>query len=120
MTLREIVNKYPIINTNWECSNYVGAMSHHIMMVTGIHRYDTLNPYLGISEYFSRIRKDDGTSVKFNRDPWMRAFKMYFPGVKNGIYECMRINGVNGGDDIWITVTSVEGSRVWCMDIFER
>ena len=53
MTLREIVNKYPIINTNWECSNYVGAMSHHIMMVTGTNRHDTLKPYLGISEYFT-------------------------------------------------------------------
>ena len=119
MTLKEIVNKYPIINTNWEC-NYPDSMSHHMMVVTGIDDYRKFHQYLGISEYFSRIRKDDGTSDVYNRDPWMRAFKMYFPGVKNGIYECMRINGVNGGDDIWITVTSVEGSRVWCMDIFER
>ena len=121
MTFKEIVNKYPIVNTNWECSyDYVGDLSHRIMEVTNINRYDTLKQYLGIVGYFSRIRKDDGTSGVYNRDPWMRAFKMYFPGVKNGIYECMRINGVNGGDDIWITVTSVEGNRVWCMDIFER
>jgi hypothetical protein len=34
--------------------------------------------------------------------------------------EYMRIDGVNGGNDVYIMVTSVEGSRVWCMDIFER
>jgi hypothetical protein len=27
---------------------------------------------------------------------------------------------VNGGNDVYIMVTSVEGSRVWCMDVFER
>jgi len=52
----------------------------------------------------------------------MREFKMYYTrrGIKNGIYECTRIDGVNGGSDVYIMVTSVEGSRVWCMDIFER
>ncbi len=47
MTFKEIVDKYPIVNTNWEC-NYVGAMSHHIMLVTGTNRHDTLKQYLGI------------------------------------------------------------------------
>jgi hypothetical protein len=27
---------------------------------------------------------------------------------------------VNGGNDVYIMVTSVEGSRVWCMDVFEK
>jgi len=48
MTFKEIVDKYPIVNTNWECS-YVGSMVDRIMMVTGIHRYDTLKQYLGIT-----------------------------------------------------------------------
>jgi hypothetical protein len=58
----------------------------------------------------------------FNRDPWMREFKMYYTrgGIKNGIYECTRIDGVNGGSDVYIMVTSVEGNRIWCMDVFER
>jgi hypothetical protein len=51
----------------------------------------------------------------------MREFKMYYrDGIKNGIYECKRIDGVNGGNDVYIMVTSVEGSRVWCMDVFEK
>ena len=123
MTFKEIVNKYPIINTDWECSyDYVGALSYRIMEVTNINSYDTLKQYLGIVGYFSRIRKDDGSSVIFNRDPWMREFKMYYTrdGIKNGVYECKRIDGVNGGNDVYIMVTSVEGSRVWCMDVFER
>jgi uncharacterized protein (DUF849 family) len=113
MTFKEIVNKYPIINTDWECS---------IMEVTNINSYDTLKQDLGIVGYFTRIRKDDGSSVMFNCDPWMREFKMYYTrrGIKNGIYECTRIDGVNGGNDVYIMVTSVEGSRVWCMDVFER
>jgi len=121
MTFKEIVDKYPIVNTNWECS-YVGSMVDRIMMVTGIHRYDTLKQYLGITGYFSRRRVDDGSGVIFNSDPWMREFKMYYTrgGIKNGIYECTRIDGVNGGNDVYIMVTSVEGSRVWCMDVFER
>jgi hypothetical protein len=123
MTFKEIVNKYPIINTDWECSyDYVGALSYRIMEVTNINSYDTLKQYLGIVGYFTRIRKDDGSSVMFNCDPWMREFKMYYTrrGIKNGIYECTRIDGVNGGNDVYIMVTSVEGSRVWCMDVFER
>jgi len=123
MTLKDIINKYPIVNTDWECSyDYVGSMVDRIMEVTNIHRYDILNQYLGIVGYFSRTRVDDGSSVIFNSDPWMREFKMYYTrgGIKNGIYECKRIDGVNRGNDVYIMVTSVEGSRVWCMDVFER
>ena len=123
MTFKEIVGKYPIVNTNWECSyDYVGSMVDRIMDVTNIHRYDILNQYLGIVGYFSRKRVDDGSSVIFNRDPWMREFKMYYTrgGIKNGVYECKRIDGVNGGNDVYVMVTTVEGNKVWCMDIFER
>ena len=122
MTFKEIVNKYPIVNTDWECSyDYVGALSHRIMEVTNINRYDTLKQYLGIVGYFSRTRVDDGSDNRFNRDPWMREFKMYNQdGIKNGIYGCNRIKGVNGGNDVWVMVTTVEGNRVWCMDVFER
>ena len=122
MIFKEIVNKYPIVNTNWECSyDYVGALSHRIMEVTNINRYDTLKQYLGIVGYFSRTRVDDGSDNRFNRDPWMREFKMYNrDGIKNGIYGCNRIKGVNGGNDVWVMVTTVEGNRVWCMDVFER
>lgn len=122
MTFKEIVNKYPIVNTNWECSyDYVGSMSQRIMDVTNIHRYDILNKYFGIVGYFSRKRVDDGSDNRFNRDPWMREFKMYNrDGIKNGLYGCTRIKGVNGGNDVWITVTTVEGNKVWCMDVFER
>jgi len=124
MTLKDIVDKYPIVNTDWEC-NYVGDMTHRIIAVTGIDTYHGMNQfhqYLGITGYFSRTRVDDGSGVIFNRDPWMREFKMYYTrgGIKNGIYECKRIDGVNGGSDVYIMVTSVEGSRVWCMDVFER
>lgn len=127
MTFKEIVNKYPIVNTDWwECNhNHIGSMSHRIMAVTGIDSYNGMkqfHQYLGITSYFTRIRNDDGSSVIFNRDPWMREFKMYYTrgGMKNGIYECTRIDGVNGGNDVYIMVTSVEGNRVWCMDVFER
>jgi len=127
MTFKEIVNKYPIVNTDWwECNhNHIGSMSHRIMAVTGIDSYNGMkqfHQYLGITSYFTRIRNDDGSSVIFNCDPWMREFKMYYTrgGIKNGIYECTRIDGVNGGNDVYIMVTSVEGSRVWCMDVFER
>ena len=127
MTFKEIVNKYPIVNTDWwECNhNHIGSMSHRIMAVTGIntfHGIKQFHQYLGITSYFTRIRNDDGSSVMFNRDPWMREFKMYYTrgGIKNGIYECTRIDGVNGGNDVYIMVTSVEGNRVWCMDVFER
>ena len=122
MTFKEIVGKYPIVNTNWECSyDYVGSMVDRIMDVTNIHRYDILNQYLGIVGYFSRKRVDDGSDNRFNRDPWMREFRMYnLDGIKNGLYGCSRIDGVNGGNDVYIMVTSVEGSRVWCMDVFER
>ena len=118
MTFKDIVDKYPIVNTDWEC-NYIGSIVDHIMMVTGIHRYDTLKPYLGIGGYFSRTRVDDGSDDRFNRDPWMRKFKMYnLDGIKNGIYGCKCIEGVNGGNDVWVMVTSVEGNRVWCMDVY--
>ena len=127
MTFKEIVNKYPIVNTDWwECNhNHIGSMSHRIMAVTGIDSYNGMkqfHQYLGITSYFTRIRNDDGSSVIFNCDPWMREFKMYYTrgGIKNGIYECTRIDGVNGGNDVYIMVTSVEGNRVWCMDVFER
>jgi hypothetical protein len=121
MTLKDIVDKYPIVNTEWECNyDYVG-MTSRIMEVTNSNRYDTLNQYIGISGYFSRKRVDDGSDDRFNRDPWMRKFKMYnLDGIKNGIYGCSRIKGVNGGNDVWITVTTVESSKVWCMDVFER
>ena len=123
MTFKEIVNKYPIINTDWECSyDYVGVLSYRIMEVNNFNSYDTLKQYLGIVGYFSRIRKDDGSGVIFNSDPWMREFKMYYTrgGIKNGVYECKRIDGVNGGNDVYVMVTTVEGNRIWCMDIFER
>jgi hypothetical protein len=124
MTLKEILNKYPIVNTDWEFK-YVGSMSHRIMAVTGIdtfHEMKQFHQYLGITGYFTRKRVDDGSDNRFNRDPWMREFKMYYTrnGIKNGIYECNRIGGVNGGNDVYIMVTSVEGNKVWCMDIFER
>jgi hypothetical protein len=127
MTFKQILDKYPIVNTDWwECNhNHIGSMSHRIMAVTGIntfHGIKQFHQYLGITSYFTRIRNDDGSSVMFNRDPWMREFKMYYTrgGIKNGIYECTRIDGVNGGNDVYIMVTSVEGNRVWCMDVFER
>ena len=127
MTFKQILDKYPIVNTDWwECNhNHIGSMSHRIMAVTGIDSYNGMkqfHQYLGITSYFTRIRNDDGSSVMFNRDPWMREFKMYYTrgGIKNGIYECTRIDGVNGGNDVYIMVTSVEGNRVWCMDVFER
>lgn len=127
MTFKQILDKYPIVNTDWwECNhNHIGSMSHRIMAVTGIDSYNGMkqfHQYLGITSYFTRIRNDDGSSVIFNRDPWMREFKMYYTrgGMKNGIYECTRIDGVNGGNDVYIMVTSVEGNRVWCMDVFER
>jgi len=90
MTFKEIVNKYPIVNTDWwECNhNHIGSMSHRIMAVTGINTFH---------------------GIKYTRG-----------GIKNGIYECTRIDGVNGGSDVYIMVTSVEGNRVWCMDVFER
>ena len=127
MTFKQILDKYPIVNTDWwECNhNHIGSMSHRIMAVTGIntfHGIKQFHQYLGITSYFTRIRNDDGSSVIFNCDPWMREFKMYYTrgGMKNGIYECTRIDGVNGGNDVYIMVTSVEGNRVWCMDVFER
>ena len=127
MTFKQILDKYPIVNTDWwECNhNHIGSMSHRIMAVTGIntfHGIKQFHQYLGITSYFTRIRNDDGSSVIFNCDPWMREFKMYYTrgGIKNGIYECTRIDGVNGGSDVYIMVTSVEGNRVWCMDVFER
>ena len=125
MTFKEIVNKYPIINTDWECNhNHTGSMSHRIMAVTGIntfHGIKQFHQYLGVTSYFSRKRVDDGSSAIFNCDPWMREFKMYNrDGIKNGLYGCRRIKGVNGGNDIWITVTTVEGNKVWCMDVFVR
>jgi hypothetical protein len=79
--------------------------------------------YSGIAGgYFKRIRSDIGNDDVYNSDPWLREFKVYnnnkFNSIYTGLHAFYKIAGVNSGYDVWVMTTSVEGNKIWCMDVF--
>jgi hypothetical protein len=38
----------------------------------------------------------------------------------NARYECIKIDGWEGGNDVWVMTTTVEGIVVYCLDVFDN
>lgn len=111
MNLKQILAKYPITNNNWWLEeNY--SLNRDIELTTSNRGNFILNT-IGIHGYFKRIRSDIGNDDVYNSDPWLREFKVY----NHAFY---KIAGVGSGYDVWVMTTSVEGNKIWCMDVFER
>lgn len=126
--LNRIVSKYPIMNDSWLLVSNVQSLFYAVHNITkvdinnGYELYSRVREYKGVCEYFYRTRVDRDTVGVFNYDPWNRPFAVYgVERVKNNVrYECIKIDGWEGGNDVWVMTTTVEGIVVYCMDVFEN
>ena len=143
MNIKEITNKYPVVNDEWDyrCmppdwGKYRLDLNSYLRDV--LYGHSTKNvityksgDYVGVTEFFERhSTRDDfydnpavfthkGNDI-FNysghSDPWGRMFKAYKNGISNGIYRCRAILEDGNKPMVYVLSTSVEGHTVYCID----
>jgi len=143
MNIKEITNKYPVVNDEWDyrCmppdwGKYRLDLNSYLRDVLYGHSYKNVityksGDYVGVTEFFERhSTRDDfydnpavfthkGNDI-FNysghSDPWGRMFKAYKNGISNGIYRCRAILEDGNKPMVYVLSTSVEGHTVYCID----
>jgi len=124
--MQKMLNKYPIVNLDWEVGDSVYSLHYYI---EGYGRGRTIRGYsvgnyAGIRNYFVRKSKYDDVVYKFDRnnDPWNRRFFAYKSGGrinKSNQYICRPLIGGSGDILMYVMTTSVEGDIVYCLDVIE-
>ena len=124
--MQKMLNKYPIVNLDWEVGDSVYSLQYYIECYgrgRSIRGYNVSN-YAGICNYFVRKSKYDDVVYKFDRnnDPWNRRFFAYKSGSrinKSNQYICRPLIGGSGDILMYVMTTSVEGDIVYCLDVIE-
>jgi len=128
----EILRKYPVTNTNqWKYECMDGISSYIKGYTCG--EYDSLleQRYVGIRGIFVRHSLYDDNEAHYgynNVDPWFRKFKAYKNGnkinyVKQYVCEpifCNRLGLRYSVPNAYVLTTSIEGSRIYCLDVIEH
>ena len=142
MTLREIVDKYPVVNDEWEyrcmppnMGRYRNDLNSYLGDVLFGHSKNEIayksGDYVGVTEFFERhSTRDDfydnpavfthkGNDIfnySGNSDMWGRMFLAYKNGISNGIYRCRAILEDGCKPMVYVLSTSVEGHTIYCVD----
>ena len=130
MTLKEILNKYPVTNGKWV--HYESGDSD-ILFTTTLYEYiqhivkkDADSGYLfhwmfdkdeyeRVTEFFLRFNYND---YRENSDAWGRQFKAYKPEFHVDVYKSRAIvDGTKIVPKMYVTTTSVEGVMVYFVEV---
>jgi hypothetical protein len=130
--MADILRKYPVTNDNqWKYEAADGISSYMIGYNSVIYDSDVLEQrYAGIRGIFVRhsVYDDNETQYGYNNvDPWCRKFKAYKNGNKINYvkqYMCEPIFGNLGTHysvpKAYVLTTSIEGHRVYCLEVIEH
>ena len=127
----DILIKYPVTNdSQWKYECVYGITSYIKGYTCG--EYDSLleQRYVGIRGIFVRHSLYDDNEAHYgynNVDPWFRKFKAYKNGnkinyVKQYVCEpifCNRLGLRYSVPNAYVLTTSIEGSRIYCLDVIE-
>ena len=116
-------SEYPVTNTQWKIIDYSLNGYLESLNLKGYNNGHRWGIFDGINQSYLRFRYksdknvvNDGALVRI--DPWHREFKCFPPDkVESNLYQyyCFRNDDVK--IDVNVIVTTVNKSRVFCVDI---
>jgi len=109
--------EYPITNHNWKLmTNGLGLWDYLNTLQLIESKYALMN-FAGIRDFYLRQRYN---SLNFELDPWNRKFIVMPPSRQidtSRVYRYYSYSSVNLSINVDVIVTSVNKSRVYCVDI---
>ena len=109
--------EYPITNHNWKLMTNGLGLWDYLNTLQLIESPYALMNFAGIRDFYLRQRYN---SLNFELDPWNRPFVVMPPSRQidtSRVYRYYSYNSVNLNINVDIIVTTVNKSRVYCVDI---
>ena len=108
--------EYSITNNQWKLiSNSLGLWDYLNTFQLVESKYAFMN-FAGITDFYLRERHN---SLNFELDPWNRQFIVMPPKkqIDTSVYRYYSYSSVNLNINVDIIVTTVNKSRVYCVDL---
>lgn len=105
---------YPVTNTQWKLMDQLGLWDY-LTTLSLTPTSNSLMRFAGIRYWYLRTMTGDGV----NSDPWNRKFKCFPPDKFKSFrsYEYQSFVNRNLNLNVYVIVTTVNGERVYCVDI---
>ena len=109
--------EYPITNHNWKLMSNGVTLWHYLDTLQLVDSLNSTRQFAGINTFYLRERYPNW--IGYNLDPWNRKF-VVMPLDKRthtSMYQYYSYGSINLNLNVDVIVTTVNKSRVFCVDI---
>ena len=109
--------EYPITNKQWKLMNHGVTLWHYLDTLQLVAPINGTAQFAGIKEFYLRERYPNW--IDYNLDPWGRKFVVMPLGklTHTSLYQYYCYGSFNLNLNVDVIVTTVNRSRVFCVDI---
>jgi len=108
---------YPITNKQWKLMSDGVTLWHYLDTLQLEDSFNSTRQFAGIKEFYLRERYNNW--ICYDLDPWLRKFVVLPLGKRThtSLYQYYSYGSFNLNLNVDVIVTTVNKSRVFCVDI---
>lgn len=115
--------EYPITNKQWKLMNHDVTLCHYLDTLQLVGSLNSKRQFAGINTFYLRDVYNNwiGYEIGYDLDPWGRKFVLMPPDKRTytSVYQYYSYGSLNLNLNVDVMVTTVNRSRVFCVDVIK-